>query len=289
MAAPPIVCWGELLWDVFPDGRRLGGAAANVAYHLARLGRAVVLVSRVGDDEPGHAALAQLETAGVDASQLQLDAESPTGSVRVELVDGEPHYRIASSVAWDRIDYPPTLRELVRAAPALYYGTLAQRTPLGSASLKAALTDAPPACLRVCDLNVRKPFATPAVIDAAVAAASVVKLNESEAALIAEQYSAPDPIGYLLDQGVALVAATRGARGAILASRQERAEHAGFPVDASAGDRVGAGDAFVAMLIHQLLRGAQAARAVELANRYASHVASQPGAMPEVPVELTSL
>jgi fructokinase len=289
MTAAPVVCWGELLWDLFPEGRRLGGTAANVAYHLAQLGHAVVLVSRVGDDEPGHAALQQLEQSGVDVSQVQIDTESPTGTVGVTLVGGEPRYTLASGAAWDRIEYPLSLAPLVESAPALYYGTLAQRTPLGSASLGAALADTAKSCWRACDLNVRPPFATHAVVDTALSAARVVKLNEAEAALVAERYATSDPVGWLLGRGVELVAATRGERGALVATRTARAEHGGFPVDASSGDRVGAGDAFTAMLVHQLLGGRAPAEVAERANRYAAYVASQPGAMPEMPLDLLRL
>lgn len=289
MTAAPIVCWGELLWDLFPDGRRLGGTAANVAYHLAQLGRDVVLVSRVGDDEPGRTALRDLEAAGVDVSGVQLDPGCPTGTVGVDLVGGEPHFTLASGAAWDRIEYPAALRPIARAAPALYYGTLAQRTPLGSASLAAALADTTPQCWRVCDLNVRPPFTTQAVVDAALSQARVVKLNEAEAALVAERYATSDPVGLLIARGVELVAATRGARGALVATRDARVEHDGFPVDASGGDRVGAGDAFTAMLIHQLLDQATPPSIAERANRYAAHVASQSGAMPEMPDDLLKL
>ncbi len=286
MTTAPIVCWGELLWDLFPDGRRLGGTAANVAYHLAQLGRAVVLVSRVGDDEPGRAALAELERSGVDISQVQVDRDSPTGTVGVELSAGEPRFTLASGAAWDRIEYPPALSPLVRRTPALYYGTLAQRTPLGSASLLAALAETAPGCWRVCDLNVRPPFATQHVLEAALSRARAVKLNESEAALVAERYAIADPVAWLVERGVELVAATRGGRGALVATRASQAEHDGYPVDPSSGDRVGAGDAFTAMLIHQLLEGASPAVIVERSNRYAAYVASESGAMPPIPPEL---
>lgn len=289
MTDAPIVCWGELLWDLFPEGRRLGGTAANVSYHLAQLGRAVVLVSRVGDDEPGRAALAELEAHGVDVSRVQIDSTHPTGTVRVELIDGEPRYTLASGAAWDRIEYPPSLAPLVRRTPALYYGTLAQRTPLGSASLRAALADAASGCLRVCDLNIRPPFATHEVVDAAIERARVVKLNQAEATLVAERYSTRDPVGWLLGRGAELVAETRGEHGALLATRAGRVEHPGFPVDSSVGDRVGAGDAFTAMLIHEALSSTAPARIAERANRYAAYVAARRGAMPEIDANLAGL
>src|SRR5215831_414539 len=102
-AKSTLMSWGELLWDLFPDGERLGGAAANVGYHAAQIGAEVLLVSRVGDDELGRRARERLAQSGVTTRFIQVDAERPTGTVRVEIQGGEPRYRIATEVAWDRI------------------------------------------------------------------------------------------------------------------------------------------------------------------------------------------
>ncbi len=99
-----LVSWGELLWDLFPDGARLGGGAANVAYHASLLGARAALVSRVGDDALGRRALTELSSRGVDVSAVQIDADAPTGSVRVELAQGEPRFTLAQGAAWDRIE-----------------------------------------------------------------------------------------------------------------------------------------------------------------------------------------
>ncbi len=282
MTALSVVCWGELLWDVFPDARRLGGAAANVAYHVAALGDRARLVSRVGDDEAGHAAIAELAAHGVDTSLIQIDPQHATGRVDITVQDGEPRYAIAEQAAWDRITLDDAAREAVQSADVLVYGTLAQRTVLGQGALADALAATRPACLRLCDLNVRPPFATEAVIDGAIARATAVKLNEHEAQRLCDATGTRDAIATLLDRGVTLVALTRGARGATLATRTERVEHAGFPASSADGDSVGAGDAFAAVIAHCLPRGVALAELVERANRYAAHVASKRGAMPVV-------
>src|SRR5262245_18154281 len=111
-----LVCWGELLWDLFPDGPRLGGTAANAAYHAAQLGQRVALVSRVGNDALGARAKEQLAAAGVDVRCVQVDPERPTGTVKVELHAGEPSYRIESEVAWDRIEWSAELAALIGSA-----------------------------------------------------------------------------------------------------------------------------------------------------------------------------
>jgi len=279
-----IICWGELLWDLFPDGPRLGGAAANVAYHVAQLGDRARLVSRVGHDELGARALSALQAASVDVELVQRDTDCTTGTVRVELSDGEPRFTIATQAAWDRIAWSDALESAVGAADAVVYGTLAQRTPLGTEVLARALERTRPGAIRVCDLNVRLPFATPDSVERAVSWATAVKLNEHEAALIAKLFGASDPIEWLLRRGVELVALTLGAQGSVLYSRDTRLEHRGF--EASGGDRVGAGDAFSAVIARELVRRTPLGELVERANRYASFVASQNGAMPEVSAAL---
>jgi fructokinase len=278
-----LVCWGELLWDLFPDGPRLGGAAANVAYHAAQLGQRVALVSRVGNDELGARAISELLAAGVDVCSVQVDADCCTGSVEVELHAGEPSYRIKSEAAWDRIEWTAEVARLIGSAQALYYGTLAQRTPLGSGVLARAL--ARTSGLLVCDLNLRPPFADRPVIESSLAAAHAVKLNEAEAQELCRLFAISDAEQWLLQQpNVMLVAQTSGARGATLSSRSERCVALAEP-SSSGGDAVGAGDAFSAVLAIEMLRGSPLAAIAARANRYAGYVASQPGAMPKVPPE----
>lgn len=284
--APTIIAWGELVWDLMPDGPRLGGSAANVAYHAARLGNRAALVSRVGDDEPGRAALMALAGAGVDVSLVGVDDDAPTGSVRVDLSRGEPRYQLATQAAWGRIEHTSAIADVLQTAAVLCYGALAQRTPLFGAALTRALTDAPPSCLRLCDLNVRPPRASRDTIAAALAHADAVKLNFAEAALLGAACGVGDAVRFLIEErGVRLVALTRGAAGSSLTTAAESVEQAAVPIRAG-GDPLGAGDAFTAALAHHLARRSPFARAVAAANAYAGHVASARGAMPEVPAEL---
>jgi len=278
------VAWGELLWDLFPDAARLGGAAANAAYHAACLGAHSLLVSRVGNDELGTRALKLLGERGVETHAIQIDDGAPTGTVSVTIENGEPRYRIASGVAWDRIGWRDELAAEFAQASVVCFGTLAQRSPLGFDAVEQALAHCPASTLRICDLNVREPFATPQVIDRALSLSRVVKLNESELSTLARLFGQRDALRWLLEErGIELVAVTRGARGASLSSRQAHFEHAGFPLSSTSGDAVGAGDAFSACLSLELARGSSPELALQNANRYAAHVASEPGAMPPAP------
>lgn len=284
---PKVVSWGELLWDVYPDGARLGGASANLAFHAAQLGCDSLLVSRVGQDELGLRALEQLREADVDVSGVGVDDELPTGRVRVELQGGEPSFVIEARSAWDRIACPAALALRIRQADAFCYGTLAQRSPLVRGALRELLADlssGKSGPVRILDLNLRPPFVDPELLVSAIDGANVVKANESELAQLAEILALPestrrDPVSWLLKRPhLHLVAITRGPRGATLATRRERSDHAGYP--STGVDPVGAGDAFSAMLARELTRTTPFPLSLDRACRYAAWVASQPGGQP---------
>lgn len=280
MPPPHAISWGELLWDVFDDDERLGGCACNVAYHLAVLGQPVALVSRVGNDARGRTALERLQAVGVDTALVQVDDEHPTGLVRVDVSDGEPRYTIVERVAWDRIDLTPGVAAALADARAMVFGTLAQRTPLAHTTMQRALDLLPASCIKVCDLNLRRPFSLGEVIHASARRADVVKLNVDETRVIAELIGRPDVTRFLLDEcNVDLVVETRGARGAVLTTKTESHECPGFPIS-GAGDTVGAGDAFCARLVTGLLGNEPLPELGRECNRYAARVASLPGATP---------
>lgn len=295
VSAPRIVSWGELLWDVYPTEARLGGASANLAFHAARLGCQSLLVSRVGRDELGARALDALRGGGVDVSGVATDDDVATGQVQVSMVAGEPHFSIGAPAAWDHIRCPPSLAARIRAADALCFGTLAQRTPLVRGELLALLqelADEGPGPVRVVDLNLRAPFVEAGFVVAALEHAQVVKLNESELAMLRELDGLPtelrhDPLAWLTARrNVRVVAVTRAERGALLLSDGLRIDHPGHP---SPGvDPVGAGDAFTAVLARELCRGTPLPLIADRACRYAAWVASQPGAQPAPPPELVA-
>jgi fructokinase len=283
-----VVCWGEILWDRFPDGPRLGGAPANVAYHLGVLGRPVALISRVGDDADGRTALAALAARGVDVAPVTVDRERPTGSVEVSIDgEGQARFSLNRGGAWEHIELDGRARAAIAGAGALVYGTFCQRNDAARAALTAGLGIAPSGCLRVCDPNLRPAGVDPVVLHAALAAADVVKINEREAAQIEELFAVPDAVAWLLERGAQLVAFTRGGKGSRLHTTAGVVDdHPGYP--AIGGDTVGAGDAYVAVLVHHLLAGTPLPALNDLANRYASWVCTHRGATPEVPADIAA-
>jgi len=294
-----VVAVGELLWDLLPEGKQLGGAPGNVAHHARELGAEAALVTRVGLDPLGEEALSQSSPAVLrnkDSAvapqsspavlRMQRDAARPTGTAAVKLGgDGQPHFELTADVAWDYIAFDDDARRLADTADALCFGTLAQRSPVSRATLQAMLEAAPATALRVLDLNLRDPYWSRGIVDASLEAATVLKLSDSELDRLEPQGGVRDRLARLASRfDLDLVALTRGANGSLLYRHGEWVEHPGVPV--SVRDAVGAGDAFTATLIVGLLRGAPLDQISDRANRVGAYVCTQPGATPRLPKEL---
>jgi fructokinase len=290
---------GELLWDLLPQGPRLGGAPANFAVMAARLGDHAAILSRIGRDALGRQAVEQLTQTPVDTKFLAIDPLHATGSVSVSFSGGEPHYTIHEQVAWDFLTFPDEWIQLAQRADAICFGTLAQRSPQARRTVQALAAETPAACLRVFDVNLRAPFYSAEIVEESLELATVVKMNHEEAGqvldllgLAAEKTphrasSNSKPLHAaataLLEEfpNLEMVAITRGKQGSLLVKRDEWNEHPGFQVPSA--DPIGAGDAFTAAVVHHRLRGRDLATLNEAGNRWGAWMASQSGAMPELP------
>jgi fructokinase len=299
-----VVIWGELLWDRFPDGPKLGGAPANVAFHLGQAGGWARLVTRVGDDDDGRRAIDDI-SAFVDPSLIQVDPERATGEVTVAVIDGEPRYTLQPGRAWERIACSPTTATAIAEAGVLIYGTLAQRTPEGLAEWEKAIAAAGPGCMKVCDVNLRRRadgvmIENPHVVERALAAADVIKVNDKELATLANTFGWADPIATLLagpsispantnssspgtsssaPRGRRVLAVTRGAAGSTLYGDGAPIEIPGVQ-SRPGGDNVGCGDAYVALLVLGMTMGFDLSTSGRIASRWAAAVASVRGATP---------
>ncbi len=281
--AKTIAAIGEALWDVFPDRRLPGGAPCNVAFHAARLGDRGVIVSRVGEDVAGDELLAALRSGGVETGLVQRDRARSTGTVRVTIDGAGPRYEITEGVAWDQLVAEDAARALVRGADALCVGSLAQRCEPSCQAIQRLLADARGRAMIVFDVNLRPPFVDAEVIDTTLRAADVVKMSAEELSHLSELRQTPSLVGWLLEVvGVRAVCVTRGRDGASLTTRQGACSVPGEEVDTSRGDAVGAGDAFLAALVHHLLRDTPPDQTLRAANRYAALVATKQGAMPSL-------
>lgn len=293
---------GELLWDLLPEGPRLGGAPANFTVMAGRLGAHAAVLSRIGRDELGQKAVNLLEPLPADTEFLQVDPARETGTVTVALKDGQPEYKIHEPAAWDFLELTDDWVRLAERADAICFGTLAQRALESRQTIQTLVAQGGPRCVRVFDVNLRPPFYSGEVIQESLELASVVKMNDAEVPVVLGLLGLPvAESGATAVQCAAcerllsefpelrLVAVTRGGQGSVLVSREGWHEHPGVP--AKVVDTIGAGDAFTAAMTHALLRGsaldtAGLARLNEAGNRWGGWVASQAGAMPELSEEM---
>jgi fructokinase len=283
--AGPVLCIGEVLWDVFADRRLLGGAPFNVACHLCALGQEAAMLSRVGDDALGHEILAQAKARGL-AALIQVDCHAPTGQVTVTLGDdGSPTYVIHAPAAWDAIEPTPAAVEAAAHASAIVFGSLAHRADRSRTTI-GTLLESP--ALKVFDVNLRPPHDNRAVVEDLLRRSDIVKLNDDEIRRLAAWFGLPDSVPAACAEiagrfGPRAVCVTLGARGAALWSSGRWTEQPGHAVEVC--DTVGAGDAFLAAFLALLMRGADAAEALAWANAAGAFVAAQPGAVPPLDLE----
>jgi len=289
-----IVGLGELIWDLLPAGKQLGGAPANFAYISGLLGNESIVASRIGADDPGREALARLEQMNVSTRHLQIDASHPTGTVRVELdARGEARFAMNENSAWDYLEWTQSWAELAGRADGVCFGTLGQRAIQARRTIIRFLEQTRPRALRVFDVNLRHSFFDIHMLSQSLELATVVKLNLEELSTIAAMLNLPaqedEAIArQLLERfSLELIAVTRGGRGSLLvAPAADAVEHPGFSVEVK--DTIGAGDAFLAALVHFYLRRAPLPFISEAANRMGSWVATQAGATPATTPQMLS-
>jgi fructokinase len=292
-----VVGLGELLWDLLPEGPRLGGAPANFAVMAGRLGDHAVIASRLGADAWGEEARLDLAGLPVDLSLLQTDPAIATGTVTVAIQDGEPHYTIHGPVAWDRLDFTPAWADLAKRADAVCFGTLGQRDSAARRTIRQFLDATRLDCVRVFDANLRAPFWSGDALRDSLARATILKLNAGELPMVllgtgacpypstARDHSEMLRAAHRLLERYPLqmVCITLGAEGSMLVTRDDFHMHRGL--EARVKDTVGAGDAFTAALTHYYLEGKSLATLNEAGNRWGAWMASQSGAMPPLAAE----
>jgi fructokinase len=284
-APGPIVAVGEVLWDVFPESLRLGGAPLNFAAHAKRLGHDAILISALGNDELGENAAREIAGLGLTVDMLRRSAIHETGTALVSVDgNGQASFRITRPAAYDDIRLTSAeLRSVSELNPAwLYYGTLFASTHDGMAVLQQ-IFNALPNASRFYDLNLRAGFDSVELVAELLAAADVVKMNESEAHTISDNFGLPHELDTFCRQaatrfGWRAASVTLGERGCVIFHGGEVAFAHGHSVKVA--DTVGAGDAFAAAFLHGLINGWSAQQIASFANRVGALVASRPGAIP---------
>lgn len=293
---PLAVGLGEVLWDVFPDGKRLGGAPANFAWHAAQQGCRACVVSAVGDDALGREIESAL--AGKNLPAVLPRLPQPTGTVRIALDEsGSAAYRFAENCAWDNLPFSPEAERVARSADAVCFGSLAQRGARSRETIARFLDCVPAGALRVFDVNLRQNFFTDEILRGSLARCSILKLNEDEAPVVAAllgadaRCSRETLFAALFENFPALeiVVETLGKAGSAVATRGGVRSEVPADPRVRVVDTVGAGDSFTACFVACLLFGKTPEVAHRRSAATADFVCSRAGAMPEIPRELRCL
>ena len=282
MSKKVIVGIGEILWDLLPSGKALGGAPANFAYHATRLGEEGWAVSAIGNDALGREIMDIV--TGKRLKNVISVTDKPTGTVQVELdARGVPTYTIMEDVAWDNIPFTPEMEALARRADAVCFGSLVQR--MGSRdSVLRFLRATRPEALKVFDINLRQHYYSREVLEESLNLADILKINDEEIRIVADMFGLGDDdiaaCRTLIDRySLRLVILTKGAEGSeVITADETIPQPAG---EAVIVDTVGAGDSFTAAFVVAYLRGDSLADAQRLASDTAAYVCSRKGAMPE--------
>ena len=283
-----IVGFGEVLWDLLPEGKQLGGAPANFAYHAGRLGGHSCVVSAVGKDTLGAEVLNRLEQE--DLHYLCKSVDYPTGTVEVSLdAQGVPNYEIKEGVAWDHIPFTRELANLATETQALCFGSLAQRNEHTRHTLRSFLNFMPKGkgIYKVFDINLRQHFYTREIIEESLDICNILKINDEELEVVRQL------LGYgdiptealcrkiLTDYELEILILTCGTQGSSIFTPTQ-ASHLPTP-KVEVADTVGAGDAFTAAFVTALLQGKDIPACHRLAVDISAYVCTQSGAMPEMP------
>lgn len=284
---PRAICFGEILYDVFPESERIGGAPLNVASRLSGLGISTEMISKVGDDEKGEKLISYLKSKNIKTENIAKDTDYATGVVNVTLsASGSATYEIAHPVAWDKIKISEAIKTAVKKADAFIFGSLVCRDEVSRNTLFQLL---PEAKYRVFDINLRPPFYEKEVLVKLMNQADFIKFNDDELFEIAEMIGSPynsieQNLQYLSEEtNTPTICVTKGRHGAVLLKEGKRFYNSGFKVKVK--DTVGAGDSFLASLIAGLLKEEDPQSTLDFACAMGALVAGEEGANPEIKID----
>lgn len=278
-----IIGLGEILWDMLPTGKQLGGAPANFAYHVCRLGGNGWAVSAISDDELGREIRNTLSTKKLNT--ILEEVNEPTGTVQVTLdAAGVPTYDITEGVAWDHIPFTERIGDLAKETSAVCFGTLAQRSPESRATIHKFIESMPTGSLKVYDINLRQKYYDENIISDSLRLADILKINDEELEIVSKMLclsgtSEERCRAISREFNLKFVILTMGGDGSKVIL--EDSVHLSTPGKINIVDTVGAGDSFTAAFMLAYLRGESIEKAHTLATEVSSYVCTKAGAMPE--------
>ncbi|RYF90856.1 MAG: carbohydrate kinase [Chitinophagaceae bacterium] len=282
----PVICFGEVLWDVLPAGAEPGGAPMNVTYHLHKHGLQTALITSIGNDEAGQKIKSLFADRGICTDYFFTDAQQQTGIVYAHAnANNDMTYDIVKPVAWDFIPYTEQLAGLVSNASYFVYGSLAARSEVSRYSLLALLNAAR---TKVLDINLRAPHYNEQALLPLLQQADILKMNEEELELVGGWFAGnqerKDLVRSLSEAlNIATIIVTLGAKGALLFMNDQFYEHSGYKVQVA--DTIGSGDSFLAGFLSQLIKGTSPEDALDYASRLGALIATKKGGCPEYSIE----
>ena len=284
-----VVGLGEALWDVLPEGKKLGGAPANFAYHAGQFGLDTIAISALGEDALAEETIEALKEHGLN--YLMPRVPYPTGTVQVTLAEGGiPTYEIKEGVAWDNIPYTDEMAEIAKNARAVCFGSLAQRNKVSRENIRKFLADTPADCLKICDINLRQQFYSKEVLEDSFQLCNILKINDEERVVVNRMF------GYdaldirqtcekmVQDYGLKMLVLTCGTNGSYVFTDDGLTSFQDTP-KVEVADTVGAGDSFTGSFCACILNGKPVQEAHKTAVQISAFVCTQNGAMPTIPKE----
>lgn len=285
-----IIGLGEVLYDVLPQGAKLGGAPANFAFHASQFGYEAMAVSAVGNDILGDHALKTFDENGL--KYIIPRVPYPTGTVNVTLNEsGVPTYTFTPDVAWDHIPFTPEMEAVARETRAVCFGSLAQRSPVSKETINKFLEMTPEDCLKIFDVNLRGNFYNKEVLQQGVRHADILKINDEELIVIGRMFDYPgldmeEKCRIIMHRyNLKMVVLTCGTNGSYVFARDGFTSFKPTP-KVEVADTVGAGDSFTGAFTASILSGKSIGEAHEIAVKVSAYVCTKKGAMPKLPDKL---
>jgi len=282
-----VVCFGEVLWDIFPEGTRAGGAPFNAGYNVYKAGTEVKMLSRIGNDELGQKLIDQIQGWGITTDYIQIDSEHPTSTVIAKIdAHNEATYEIIDNVAWDYIAFLPEHEELVSKAEAFVFGSLSARNPKTRKTMLKLLEFAK---LKIFDVNFRPPFIDIDLIQELLHKADIVKMNKAEMRQIMEflneKYVSEDESATFIQNHFTIreIILTKGSKGARYFIGDRSYDFSAIPI--TIADTVGSGDAFLSGFISKRIQGKSPEEIMTEAISLGAFITSKPGACPDYQYE----
>lgn len=281
-----VVGLGEVLWDMLPEGRKIGGAPVNFAYHAGQFGIDTMAVSAIGNDKLGEDTIAEMN--GKHLNHIFPSVPYPTGSVQVKLDEkGVPAYDIKENVAWDNIPFTNEIESVARSCRAVCFGSLAQRNTVSRSTIRKFIESTPNGCIRIFDINLRQNFYTSNVIRDSLEHCNILKINDEEIMLVSRMFNYDSSNienvcrTIMEDFSLEMVILTCGTKGSYIFTKGGVSFMPTPKVNVA--DTVGAGDSFTGSFCAAILRGLPVAEAHKKAVEVSAYVCTQNGAMPEIP------